>query len=162
MTSGVWCSDPAVQCFPVCVCAPETCDLSQRERILISFEGLCLVLHPTLMRKSKECLSAALPEYLNDVLLQLSLDFHLSRCFSFYKWQWVRVLERNREGERGGHWSVGALVLAYLSCTLSLNFLIGPASPVCIATCIYTSLSICHWRSVTSLLFCLPFSSMST
>lgn len=71
-------------------------------------------------------------------------------------------LESKRERERGEQWSVGALVLVYLSCTLSLNFLIGPASPVCIATCVYTNLSIGHWRSAPSLSLCLIFSSMST
>lgn len=44
----------------------------------MSFDGLCLVLCPILVRKSKERLSAAVPDYPNDVLLQLSLDFHLS------------------------------------------------------------------------------------
>ncbi len=48
----------------------------------MSFDGFCLVVRPIQMGKSKECLSAALPEYLNDVLLQLSLDFSVSLSVS--------------------------------------------------------------------------------
>ena len=66
----------------------------KEEEFRLRFEGLCSVRHPILMRKSKECLSAALPEDLNDVLLLLSLDFHLSLLFLRHRERVFREHER--------------------------------------------------------------------
>lgn len=158
-TSRVWFQKST--CCPACV--PETCDLSQREAFHVSFERLCLVLHPILMEKKIQgtlfCRASRISKWRASAAIPSLSSPSLSASPSVSDIEWES--HRAKESEREVQWSVCASVLVYLSCTLSLNFLIDPASPVCIATCVYTNFSICLLRSVTSLLFCLPFSPVN-